>query len=492
MKSPGGTWTRSAASIRAISENRIEVPRPNGIRRRFRGPPEGAREMSGRSVVVVLRSVLALCLLLLPAAAARQGGSVPLAGAGGPEKTVLKSGIPCIFHRDGASPMTVVGLVLPGGKSAVPRGLDGLAAMTTRLALEIPDEGKVRDLMAQATRMSFVCLEDHSVILIECLSENLEEALRVAGKIVQDPLISGLRVGRAKELMRLYGRAEEDDAGTAAHNAVLSLLFSGEGYGSALYGTEASLKAIGRREVLEFYKNRFTGTSSLLHRRIGPRSGSRPGLSRKVLLCPPGSRPRRFLPHRGAGGLPAEKAVRLSRDTKQTFVGRAYALPAPEPGAYAKGVLTEVLIGRGPGSRLWRLRADGRLAYNVGAHLTWTRGAGILEVFLETENAKSTRASEALDREIGGLQAGGIAADELEASKAMAKSGLLRSVEAKSGRARLLSAFEVLGLGFDHLPRLFAEIDAVGIDDLNAYLRTVLSPERAVGITVGPDEGRIR
>ena len=37
-----------------------------------------------------------------------------------------------------------------------------------------------------------------------------------------------------------------------------------------------------------------------------------------------------------------------------------------------------------------------------------------LEVFLETENAKSIRASEALDREIEGLQAGGIAAGEAD------------------------------------------------------------------------------
>jgi predicted Zn-dependent peptidase len=445
--------------------------------------------MSGRSGVIVRRSALVLALLLL-AAARRPGGAVPLAGADGPEKTVLKSGIPCIYHRDGASPMTVVGLVVPGGKSAVPRGLDGLAAMTTRLALEIPDEGKVRDLMAQATRMSFVCLEDHSVILIECLSENLEEALRVAGKIIQDPLISGLRVGRAKELMKLYGRAEEDDAGTAAHNAVLSHYYAGDGYGSALYGTEESLKAIGRKEVLEFFRSRFTAASVFFTVVSDLEAAPVRGLLEKYFSALPKGGP--VASPVAVPALPAEKAISLSRDTKQTFVGRAYALPAPEPGEYAKGVLAEVLIGRGPGSRLWRLRADERLAYNVGANLTWTRGAGILEVFLETENAKSIWASEALDRELEELRAGGIAAGELEATKVMAKAGLLRSVEMKPGRARLLSGFEVLGLGFDHLPRLFAAIDAVGLDEINAYLRTVLSPERAVVITVGPEGAAVR
>ena len=386
--------------------------------------------------------------------------------------------------------MTVVGLVVPGGKSAVPHGLDGLAAMTTRLTLEIPDEGKVRDLMAQATRMSFVCVEDHSVVLIECLSENLEEALRVAGKIVQDPLISGLRIGRAKELMRLYGRAEEDDAGTAAHNAVLSRYFSGDGYGSALYGTEESLKAIDRKEVLDFFRRRFKAASVFFTVVSDLEAAPVRALLEKYFSALPEGGP--VASPVATPAAPAERAIGLRRDTKQTFVGRAYALPAPEPGGYAKGVLIEVLIGQGPGSRLWRLRADERLAYNVGANLTWTKGAGILEVFLETENAKSIRASEALDRELEGLWAGGIAAGELEATKIMAKAGLLRSIEMKSGRARMLCGFEILGLGFDHLPRLFAAIDAVSLDDLNAYLRTVLPPERAVRITVGPDEGPVR
>lgn len=90
-----------------------------------------------------------------------------------PEKFTLATGLPCIYHKDQSSPTTVIELVAAGGRSAVPKGLDGLAYLATRLTLEIPDEDKVRELMSQATRMSFLCMEDNSVILIECLSENL-------------------------------------------------------------------------------------------------------------------------------------------------------------------------------------------------------------------------------------------------------------------------------------------------------------------------------
>ena len=386
--------------------------------------------------------------------------------------------------------MTVVGLVVPGGLAAVPRGLDGLATLTTRLTLEIPDEGKVRDLMAQATRMSFLCLEDFSVVMVECLSENLGEALRVAGKIVADPLLSGLRVSRAKELMRLYARAEADDSVSAAHTAVRAGFFDEAGPGSALYGTEGSLKALDRKDVVAFYRRHFT-RSSVFFTAV---SDLEPGLVKALLErhfsgLPDGERP--VLPA-DPPIVPENRDIRLIRETKQTFVGRAFPLPAPSPADHARGVLLEVLIGQGPGSRLWGLRADERLAYTVDSRLTWTRGAGILEVFLEAANDKSARAAAALDRELDKLRADGLTAAELQATKAMARGRYLRSIESKADRARLLAGFEVLGLGFGHFSGLGPAIDAVTLEELNAYVRAVLSPERAIRVNVGPEEPLIR
>lgn len=401
-----------------------------------------------------------------------------------PEKFVLTTGLTCIYQKDRASPTTVVGLFVCGGKSAVPPGLDGLASLATRLALEIPDEGKVQDLMAQATRMSFVCLEDCSVILVECLSENLEEALRVAAKIIQDPLITGLRVGRAKEMMVLYGRADEDDSVVAARNTVMRALFASRGYGSGVYGTEESLKAIGRKDAVAFYRRFFTrrnmffcvGTDlerepvrALLEEYF---SGFPDGETVDIPAVTP--------------ALPSERDIRVTKDTKQTYVGRAYVLPAPDASCQAKGYLLETLLGKGPGSRLWGLRTTQKLAYNVDADLTWTKSSGILEAYLETENAKSASAGAALDRTLSDLREKGVTEDELRTTKTLAKARFLRSMEAKAPRLRALGLFEVLGLGYDHLSGIFGALDTVTLEGLNAFIREALAPERSLGVTVGP------
>jgi zinc protease len=420
-------------------------------------------------------------------------GLLAAAGPAGPEKGPwkeppgrfpLKTGISLIYHQDKASPTTVVGLFASGGRSAVPEGLDGLAYLTTRLTLEIPDEGKVQDLMAQATRMSLVCSEDCSIILIECLSENLKDALRVAAKIIQDPLMTGLRVGRAKEMMKLYARAEEDDAVVAGHNAALKSFFQGKGYGSATYGSDASRKTIKRGDIVAFFRRFFTSKGvffcvvsdleeapiqALLEDHF---SAFREGLPEDV----PASLPT----------LPADRQVVLMKEARQTYIARVYALPVPSPGDQAMGYLLETLLGKGPGSRLWSLRATDRLAYNVDARLTWTKSAGILEAYMETENAKAARADVALESALAELWEKGVTEGNLETTKTMAKASFLRLAETKPDRVRILGLFEVLGLGYGHFSGIFGAIDAVTLGAMNTFIRAALEPGKALKVTIGP------
>jgi zinc protease len=401
-----------------------------------------------------------------------------------PQRFPLKTGISMIYHQDKASPTTVVGLFVSGGRSAVPEGLDGLAYLTTRMTLEIPDEGKVQDLMAQATRMSLVCSEDCSIVLIECLSGNLKEALRVAAKIIQNPLMTGLRIGRAKEMMKLYAQAEEDDAVVTGHNAALKSFFQGKGYGSANYGSDASRKAIKRGDVVAFFRRFFTSKGVFFCVVTDLEQAPVQGLLEDHFSGFPGSQ-RADVPA-PPPALPADREVVLMKETQQTYIARAYALPAPSSANQAMGYLLETLIGKGPGSRLWSLRATDKLAYNIDARLTWTRSAGILEAYMETENAKAAQADAALERALADLWEKGVTEGELETTKTMAKASFLRLVEAKSDRARILGLFEVFGLGYGYLSGIFGAIDAVTIGAMNTFIREALASDRALRVTIGP------
>ncbi len=434
----------------------------------------------GRSAAAGLTALA----LAAGAALAGRAGDPPRPWTNPPERFILTTGVPCVFQKDPVSPMTVVGLFIGGGKSAVPSGNDGLAAVSTRLLLEIPDEGRIQDLMAQATRLSYVCLEDSSIILIECLTVHLEDALRLAGKIVLDPLISGLRVGRAKELMTANGQADEDDPVTVARNAAFGAFFGGAGYGSLLNGTETSLKTIDRKDVVSFIRrlvvkpNVFFCVESDLDREAVRRllEKSFPGFPDGAAADIPRQDP----------VLPDDRDISRERQTRQTYVGRAYALPRAGLPDMARGDLLETLLGKGPGSRLWVLREDERLAYGVDADLTWMKSAGVLLAYLETGRDKGAEAATALDRTLESLREKGLTEEELEATRTMTRARFLRESEAKSPRLRTLGLFETLGLGAASAAELLEAFEAVTLEDMNAYIRRILDPARALRLTVGP------
>jgi zinc protease len=425
--------------------------------------------------------LLAALASALPAAQGPVGAGPPETGR--PEKILLASGQECLYQRDGASAITVIEIFVPGGKNAVPPGQDGLAYLATRMALEIPDFSVAQDIMAQATRMSLAVLEDGSVIRIECLSDNLEAALRVASGIIQKPLITGLRIDNIKRGMDLFAKAKEDDAADTGHAAALGAFFQGRGYGSANYGTEASLRAIDRKAVTDFLAGHLTRTGVYYSVCSDLDRGRIQALLEKYLSGFASGEA--SSPPPAPASVPGERKVILERDLKQSYVARACLLPPASVPAFAKGCLLEVLLGVGPGSRLWRLRAGERLAYNVGARTTWTRGSGLLEAYLETANAQSERAVAALDGVLAALLEKGVSQEELRMTKNLARGHLLRSLEAKIPRAEEAGLWRLLGLGTDGLPAVLERIESVTAEELDAFIAEVLDPGRSLLVVVG-------
>lgn len=330
--------------------------------------------------------------------------------------------------------------------------------------------------------------EDFSVISIECLSDRLGEALDTASGIIQSPLLSGMRIDHNKRTMALLGRDREDDASEIGHDAALNAFFQGQGCGGALFGTAASLKVIEKKAVVGYYERYFTKSGLFFSVCTDLDSVAiRAGLEKAFTKFRDGKPDETA---RRAPVRPESPRVTRTRDSKQTYIARVFALPPVSALDYADGLLLETALGTGPGSRLWNLRVRERLAYNVNVRTTWTKAGGILEAYLETENTKTGQARPALAAVLEDLFKNGLSEDELAATKAMAKSGFLRANEVKQMRAATMGGFESLGLGAGFLSGVFDAIDAVTLSDLNAFIRRILDPSFGVEVIVGPGAGQ--
>ena len=418
------------------------------------------------------------------------GGLVPAEAPGPPDGTAVRqateAGLTWIFRKDESSALTCVLLLVRGGTGADPAGKAGLAYLGTRIAVDIPDEGKVRDIMIQSTRLSVAGFEDATMVSVQCLSENLEEALATVTRILRDPVISGLRIDAIKENMRHQAKTELDDSVRAGRAEAKQAFFGLDGGGGPVWGTEESLKAIRKKDVVGFYESRFTASNMLLSVSSDLDEAVVAGLLRKYFSgFRAGPRPEdRAL----VLSIPAERRIVRVKDAEQTYVGLHFPLPPLSARAHALACLTEDLLGGGVGSRLWPLRSREHLAYTVDSSLSYAAGGGLLSAYLETSPAKLDRARGSLEAVIRELGTGNLSEEDLEIARRSAAAAFLRANEMKESRARTLLLFEARGLGFDYAERFPAELAAVSLDEMNAFLKTVLSMDRAVEVVIGPKE----
>lgn len=406
------------------------------------------------------------------------------------EKKTLANGLSIIHQKDDSSPITVVQILIKGGKKAEPEGLSGLAYLTTQLALQIPDIKKVQDMMKQASRVYMIGKADYTLIKMECLSENLEATLNITTQIILKPLFSGLRINRTKEVMLYRRKIQEDDSINVGHNVTLEKFFTETSYGGSAYGSEESLKAIKKKSIKKFHKDYFQAGNIIIA--VISDMEKEPLLEileKYFSKFPSGKSPEL---KQITFSVPEEKKTSIIKDSKQYYISLAYPLPESNPRNFVLASLLENLLGKGPGSRLWALRSKEKLAYNVNCSATQMEDGGILKAYLETDKEKKETALDALKTVLYDLYENGITEEEFETTKIYTKASFLRKNETKDVRANNLAAFEALGLGYEFLNRFSQEIETIGLEQINAYIKDILNPEYGLEIIVGPEHEKQR
>ena len=405
----------------------------------------------------------------------------------GLRRDVLKNGLTLIVEHDAAAAVTVLEILSKGGKRAEAPGFEGLSYLTTRLAIEIPDQSKAMELTERASQWGTAGKGDYSVIHLESLTEHFEPTLAILIGILKDPLFTNIRIDRVRDYMNNQRQIESDDNVNAAHLAHLRLWPGARSYAGSVFGEEASLKKLRSRDVEAFFKAHFapdnlivTAVSDLdadklaaiLARGFGDLAAD-PKAVRAVPPVPPAE---------AAGTEP----VVFPRDSKQVCVSMGFGLPALTERTYVLARLFENLLGKGPGSRLWPLRAERKLAYTVSAQATLMREGGLLEAYLETDPAKRDESLSALRDALSALHQEGVPETELAETKSMVKAEFLRTNETRDRRVGLRGFFEAVGLGAAYFESFPAMVDAITAADLTAFIREFGDPAKATVVFAGP------
>ena len=428
--------------------------------------------------------VLLVLLLALRPVGVNASGDAPWRLGGAPSAFTLDNGMTVILQQDASAPITVVQLLVRGGDNDDPPGCGGLAYLTARLGLEITEQARLQGLMDFGSSFSLAVMGDYSLVTIRSLSRHLDATLDVLAGMMSEPLISDLRVGALKDLMRHLQKMEDDDPDLLMVKTLAATYFGANGYGAARYGNEASLARIGRKEIQSFFRGHYVAgnmvavvISDLDWETI------KPLIARRLGKFPAGERPpSRPLPPRR----PPPAGLAVERQTAQTLVSLSVLLPELNADNFLLAALLESWLGKGIGSRLWPLRSRGSLAYGLHAELQPNRDAMLLNVYLKTEARRSSEAQAELERLLAAISRDGCDAAGLESAKAYAKADFWRENEGRERRAATMAFLEGAGLSWRLAGEFAQRLEKIGLEEFNAFLRARLAPERWFSLLIGP------
>jgi predicted Zn-dependent peptidase len=403
----------------------------------------------------------------------------------GPKKLIMPDQYSLIYNHDQTSRITWIQILIKGGKAAEPENLKGLAYLTTRLALDIPDESKMLSLMANAAVFSVSVAGDYSLITIGSLSEKLNDTLSALTKVISNPLFSGLRIDRIKELMESIQKMEQDDPLQLMNLAHYRIFFGDRGYGGSAFGSQESLAAIKKKDIINFYEKYFNTSNMVIAVSTDLDENQAKEIIDRHFSRFPVGKPVNLTTQKFTSS--ALKHENIEKERIQTHISLTALLPELTPENFVLGSFLETLLGKGIDSKLWFLRSKNNLAYTVNAEVTQMKDGGFLSIYMKTSNQKKEEALSLLNKIIQDVQSKGLDADEFRVTQTCAKAEFLRQNETKERRTLNLAYFEALGLGYDFYDKFFSLIDRISLEQMNEFIKKYLASENIFEVSIGPN-----
>jgi zinc protease len=409
-------------------------------------------------------------------------------------RVVLKNGMVVYIAEDRALPLVNVALTVRVGSWLDPAGKEGLAGFTgsqmrrggtKSLAAEELDE-KLDFLAAQASTGIGPTSGSAS---LNCLADNLDEALRIFVEMLREPRFQEDRLALAKE-QALQEMKKRNDDSADIEGREWGVLLYGEDFFTNRFTTETSVKGLTRDDLLDFHR-RYFHPSNMTAAVSG--AFSRPDMLRKLEAAFAGwPSPKPTPPPIPATIGPAAPGLyRIEKDVNQGRVSIGLAtVKRDHPDVYALEVMNEILGGSGFTSRITRtVRSNEGLAYSAGSGLSpgvWYPGR--FRAAFQSKSRSVPYATSLVMDEIRKIREGGVSEEELETIKKSLTESFPSSFASKAQSMAIFASDEYTRRDPSYWRTYRDRIRAVTAADVQRVAREHLVPERMIVLVVGQQE----
>ncbi len=405
------------------------------------------------------------------------------------EEETFANGARLLFHHNAKLPNVHVRLICLGGgsyESPEKRGVTALlAALMTRDTEKRSAEEVSEEIESVGGAFSEFCGNNTFGVSLEFLPDDFDIALDLLDQAVCHPVFQEDTFRREKAAQLSSLKEELDEILFYGMKRLRERFFGDHPLCIEESGTTETIPAIGLGDLVAQYR-RLVVPANLVLSVAGDLADSKVVDELRAFLKSLPSAP--F--ERGAsefGGPPEPGGFSESLRRQQAVVLQGFPDCGVADETFPAGEVLDELFS-GMSSRLFeRVREELGLAYYVGSGRVSGIHEGMFFLYAGTHPEKAGEVTREMDAEIRRVREGGVTPEELERCRVRIKARKRMSLQTNSTRAMIAGLNATYGLPVNHWLQQDAKIDAVTLENLQAFAKRHLQPEKRVALTIGPN-----
>jgi zinc protease len=432
----------------------------------------------------MIRFVASLALAVIVALPARAAVEI--------QDVTSPGGIGAWLVEDHEIPFVALEIRFKGGASLDAPGKRGATNLMTALleegAADMESRAFARARDALAASFRFDVGRDALSVSAKMLTENRDQAVELLRQALLEPRFDQEAIERVRGQVISNIQSDAKDPDAIASETFFRLAFGDAPYGSSIDGTEESVQALTRDDLLDAYRG-VIARDRLYVAAVGDITAEELGALMDRLFD--------GLPAQGAP-MPGPAEYRLGGGT--TLVPfdtpQAVALFGQEgmdrddPDFFAAYVMNEILGGSGFGARLMEeVRVKRGLTYGVYSYLYPMDHAALMMGRVASANARVAEAISVIRDEWARMEEAGVTEEELDKAKTYLTGAYPLRFDGNGPIARILVGMQMEGLTPDYIVTRNDKINAVSVEDIRRVAKDLLQPERLHFVVVGRPEG---
>ena len=398
--------------------------------------------------------------------------------------TTLANGLRVASRPMQSVETVAVGLYADTGSRFEPAPLNGIAHLFEHMVFKGAGGRSAREISELVENvggeLNASTDREGTAFYASLLAPDLALGVGVLADLIRRPHFEEHHLAAEKKVVRQELAEAQDTASDIVFDHLQSVAFPGQPLGRPVLGDSRTLDRIGVADLqawleAHYRPNRLilVGAGKLAHDALVDLAEKHFGDMASGHGVDPD--PARFV-----GGWHYER-----RRSRQSHL--AIGMPAPAHGdddAYAAQLFADA-AGIGASSRLFqRLREELALAYSVSAMAQPFRDTGLFWVYLATDRGDARLAQEQVERELS-RTAQSLGSAELDRAKALAKAGMMMSLESCWGQASYVASRLQRENRLVEPAEIIARIDSVTLDQVRFAGARMLEGPRALASVGG-------